>query len=254
MFNLSRFKRAKILGYESKKLIDHVVRRSQRYRSSLQSTKKIDPGLSSVLMAVFLSALRSEDKQLKIIDFGGGSGHLKDTLSFLYPNQIASYTIIETNAMVEANLRRNIKDIEFVTLSEFSTLNHSNIDLLIMNSSLQYLENPLNVLEHLLNETNPKFLFIGKTPFHDSTGCKKGIQQSLLSSNGPKGDSTSTNELVEYEVHILPFLQFQTVLDGRWELLYEMDSDTLVLKSIPFFREGLYATKSILYKNCVQSN
>lgn len=248
MFN--RFKSASIRDYQSEELIQHIVQRTQESRQLLERESKIDRGLVNALLAISFSLNSSGASLFRIIDLGGATALLFETIKFLYPEVDFYCTVIETPKMVEANKARVTENLSFLTLSDFGLVTEQDCDILIANSSLQYLDNPLQDLQYVMDKADVKFLFVGKTPFSNDFSTIQGTQRSLLGSNGPAGLQGFTKKEVELDVKIVSFLNFFHSIGDKWNKIYEIEDGVFQLKcSDKGFFVTNFPTRTIFLKS-----
>ena len=78
----------------------------------------------------------------RVLDFGGGAGTHFDALQQLYPQKSFEYFVIETEMMslLAAKARLEDTNLHFMSFNHISDLK-PNFQVLIANSSLQYVEN-----------------------------------------------------------------------------------------------------------------
>ena len=94
-----------------------------------------------------------------IVDFGGSSGWVWYYINECIPNlSIKKYDIIENDEIYEHFTNSNYHDdqpIHYFTSDKYG----SNCDILYTNSTLQYIKDD-KIFFHLIEKTNPKYLFI----------------------------------------------------------------------------------------------
>lgn len=192
-----------------------------------------------------MALMKSNNLNVNIIDLGGGGANLHASLRILYPEIEFNFIVIETAEMVRQNSKNHESGLFFTTLSDFLSSRNYKSDILIANSCLQYLDQPLADLLQVIEHSQVNFAYIGKTPFHDGSGYIDGMQTSLLSSNGPKGITWSKKMLVEYEAKILPKLEFFEILKHDWQIVFQLDEGSLQIKVNTFRKQQIYLTRSI---------
>lgn len=241
------FRRNIVSGYENETLVSHIARNSNIYLDKLRQERLVDRGLPNSLLAVSIVLHELRQSTIRVVDLGGAGGHLYETLKLLYPNIEFLFTVIETPAMVKRNLSRSSNELMFTTIADYEA-DSPQQDLLLANSSLQYLENPILIFAHLIQKTTPKFLYVGKTPFWDGETYLTGKQKSLLRSNGPKGDEISENIFVEYEAKIIPIQEMNSILGDVWEKVFGIEEGIFELQVGRTKKFEQFTTKSFLMR------
>lgn len=250
---LNRFKHASILHYQDEELVKHVVQRTLQSKHSLESESIVDPGLINALLAISFSQMQLQSSSFRMIDLGGAAALLYETARSLWPDVDFHCTVIETSKMVQANNNRETRNLRFLTLSDFGALRNLEYDILIANSSLQYLPNPLLNLKSILEGINVNFLFIGKTPFSHGPEIIHGKQPSLLNSNGPKGLSGTNNKKVEIEAVVVPIKDVFLLIGDKWEKVYEIQDGHFTLKKDSKFNSvEYYPTKTLFFRHLLE--
>jgi putative methyltransferase (TIGR04325 family) len=210
---LSRFQKPSEDGltYENQLLAEVVSKKTEIYVS--QSTEKVLPNLNYLAL---LTAYHSLNDIKTINDFGGAAGiHYFLTKSFL--PDLTSWTVIETKAMVEEQRHKQNKTLKFSTLED-STLGRNECDLLYLSSSLQYVEDPIKILSHLIS-AKPKLILISRTPFNHTEASVKFTQRSKLSSNGPGPLPASYKDcIIGYDVTIPNYNQVIELLEKNYSI------------------------------------
>lgn len=246
MFRLN--KRNKISDYTAEELVSHITFKNREYRKRLKLHQEIDGGVTNSLLAVSLALMKSNIPHVSVIDLGGGGAHLHASLRILYPEIQFNFIVIETAEMVRQNLNNHESGLSFTTLSNFLSSEPYKYDVLIANSCLQYLDEPLTNLLQVIKHSHVNFMYIGKTPFHDGSGYINGIQTSLLTSNGPKVNTSSAKTIVSYGAKILPLLEFYEILKCDWQIVFQLVEGTFQLKTPIFRKPHNYPARSILLK------
>lgn len=158
------------------------------------------------------------DRELKVLDFGGGAGHHFYSMVDTILHKILRWTVVETHSMVASATQLNTDDrLTF----EASLINVADIeyDLILASSSIQYSLEPLKTLNDLTN-IKSKYFFVTRMPIWEFP-TKKLIQKSALSSNGPGRQLYELNDgIVEYELTILNRELFESYFEHRFETIF----------------------------------
>jgi len=210
---LSRFQKPSddILTYENRLLAEVVSKNTEIYVS--QSTEEVLPNLNYMAL---LTAYHSLNDIKTINDFGGAAGiHYFLTKSFL--PDLTSWTVIETKAMVEEQRHKQNKTLTFSTLEDL-TVTRNECDLLYLSSSLQYVEDPIKILTHLIS-AKPKLILISRTPFNHTAASAKFTQRSRLSSNGPGPLPEGYKDcVIRYDVNVPNYNQVVELLKKNYSI------------------------------------
>ena len=106
-----------------------------------------------------------KNKKLKICDFGGsfGSSYFQNIID-LDKNKI-EWNIVEQKKIVEyANKKIKIKNLKFS--ESLRDVLKKKIDLVILSSVIQYLEDPYKILK-IISKSKVKKIYISRTPFYN---------------------------------------------------------------------------------------
>jgi putative methyltransferase (TIGR04325 family) len=108
------------------------------------------------------------DRELKILDFGGGMGsqHLQ---FYQYLNNFGinfnyNWEVVEQDILANFG-KKNLetKYLKFNTIKEFD-FEKKSYDIVVLGAVLQYIENPFEILDKIL-EKSPSYIYIDRTPF-----------------------------------------------------------------------------------------
>lgn len=197
---LSRFQNS---SYENVDLIKAIILRNEVYAQSLQS-KKIDAGtLGSLLsLIVTFNSILANRSDLKVLEIGGGAGHLALTFQTLFPRMKLDWINIETPEFVKhfRSTKRMPSGFDIISWNEIEDLKLTTRDIVIANSSLQYLSDPIKTVVDLIAFSDAKFFYVGKTPITRQTYlCEESLQFSRISSNGPRSEFSQQLETFTLE-------------------------------------------------------
>jgi putative methyltransferase (TIGR04325 family) len=206
-------------GYESQILVNSVIRKTQIFERAIKKDS-IRLDLSSLRILVAITLLHPINRKIKILDLGGAAGFHYLVAKKLTKNEY-DWHVIETPLMCETANHSKLKNNE-LTFCSLANLNQKQFDLLFSSSSLQYMDNPLEVLKNILT-LKPKFLFITRTPMSNAQSFFY-VQESLLSSNGPGPlPEDLKNQLVRYPISILPKSEYLNLITEHYSVIAEVD-------------------------------
>jgi putative methyltransferase (TIGR04325 family) len=205
----------RLIGYENSELVSEIVRKTIKRRGELVSGAPLQ--LSEMRSMIGLLNLKSDN--LRVLDFGGGAGTHFDTFSSVFPNLIIEYYVVETPEMVNTakKMRSPEGKLNFLTLEELEGVSKE-FDLLLINSSLQYTTDPIEILKSLI-KLKPKQIWMTRLPLNEESETLTISQISKLSDNGPGINSNYNNEKVEYVATIAPRASLESELSEEYKIL-----------------------------------
>jgi putative methyltransferase (TIGR04325 family) len=144
--------------YDNHLLAEVVSEKTQIYVK--KSTERVLPNPNYLSL---LTAFHALGNTRNVIDFGGAAGiHYFLSKSFV-PN-LESWMVIETSAMVKQQEQNKEEKLKFGTMDDL-VYNDVDCDLLYLSGSLQYVEDPIQTLNMLI-QIEPKLVLISRTPFN----------------------------------------------------------------------------------------
>jgi len=197
--------------YDNHLLAEVVSKKTQVYVNNF--TERVLPNSNYLSL---LTAFYSLDQTRTVIDFGGAAGiHFFLSKSFV-PN-LKSWTVIETKAMVEQQEQNRDEKLKFCTMDEL-VFDDLDCDLLYLSSSLQYVEDPMQILSQLIR-IRPKLILISRTPFNQKDTKAIFTQKSRLSSNGPGPLPSKYKDCkIQYEVNVPSYSQVVEMLEEKYDI------------------------------------
>lgn len=207
-------------GYSSRILARTVVEKTAReVRRGLRLSAD-DPAVARV--AIALSA-RTHADQVRVVDFGGGAGMHYHIARRLLPADVQlDWTVVETEAMVEAAGEQTTDELRFV-----SQLNDTMgaPDILLAVSSLQYLADPMAALDGLL-ACRPDSVLLARTPMSTDGRTRFAVQRSTLRENGPGGLPDGVPDApVGYPITYVPVQAVRARLQDRFPTVLELEEE-----------------------------
>lgn len=215
--------KVEIISYEDPILVEEIVIKTQA--RSLELSKNAPLTSPEFRTAAGFMMLPNRD-HLRVIDLGGGAGIHFDTLKRIFPNAEIDYYVIETKEMVRqaSEKRIAIDGLTFLSDPESPTL-HGDFDLMLANSSIQYLSNVDKTLKHLL-KLRPKNIFITRTPLTFDIEAVYIDQISRLVDNGPFGRASNSRALVRYEANVLSLKIFTKIFSKDYKELFSIKEES----------------------------
>lgn len=128
-----------------------------------------------LLTALCMSVKDVDD--LRVVDFGGSLGSLyQQHFDFLSEIKLKKWNIVEQEQFVKCgNAEFNDERLVFHESIDQIERNHP-IDILILSSVLQYIEEPYHQLEKLL-DVSPRFVFIERTAYIEGNQDRLTVQR-----------------------------------------------------------------------------
>lgn len=180
-------------AYNEEEFQSYILDKTQRFRN--QAKKHLHKNLTTSKIAGLAFLFLPLNKTTHIIDLGGGAG-----LDFFVSREIFGFskkwTCLETEVMCDVIKRKKFKErnLRFETLSDFlDATEEKGAFALYANSSLQYMFDPIAILESLLLK-KPEKVAIIRTPFVVKGAEMKIMQTSIMSKNGPQLNTINGNE------------------------------------------------------------
>jgi putative methyltransferase (TIGR04325 family) len=221
--------KVEIISYEDPVLVEEIVTKTDA--RSLELKKNAPLTIPEIRTATGFMMLSNRD-HFRVIDLGGGAGTHFDTLKRIFPKAKIDYYVIETKEMVRqaSKKRMAVEGLTFLSDPESPTL-HGDFDLLLANSSIQYLTDVEKTMKTIL-KLKPKKVFITRTPLTVENHSVSINQISRLVDNGPAGGSSTSRALVRYEANVLPIDNFVKIFSEDYEEIFSVEEETN-----PFGRE-----------------
>lgn len=215
--------KVEIISYEDPVLVEEIV--TKTVARSLELNMNAPLTSSEIRTATGFMMLPSRD-HLRVIDLGGGAGTHFDTLKRVFPRARIDYYVIETHEMVRQAGEKRIAaaGLTFLSDPESSTL-RGEFDLLLANSSIQYLPDVDKTLKQILN-LRPKNIFITRTPLTSGTETVSIDQISRLIDNGPSGRAGNSNALVKYQANVLPMKNFTEIFFENYREVFSIREES----------------------------
>ena len=210
-----------IFSYENRFLTNYIIDKTENYLMNFEIERKLRTSDISTLLVHSLCVSKSN---LVILDFGGGAGIHHGIFKRIFPELKVNWLIVENPTMKELAENR-MRDIHyFADLKEVYKL-YSKVDIIFANSSLQYVSEPLAVIDQLL-EFSPEVFFIVRTAMHSRLSFNS-VQISKLESNGPGISNGSIDEVqISYPITVLRESEYLERF-AKYELIFRIDDGIL---------------------------
>lgn len=207
--------------YSSDALTKTVVEKTELFRSSAMVN---DQAIASGEFALLAATLRFRDlMHLSVLDFGGAAGASYYRARPWISATSVDWRVVETNAMVEAARSGAPAELSFhTTLSAATTGWTKPPELVLLSSTLQYLDDPEVALTDLVN-MGPEVLLLARTPLAESNRSHIVLQRSRLSENGPGPLPTGTSDCsVAYPATYVPLEMVRHTLDTGYRHIHHI--------------------------------
>lgn len=138
--------------YEDSDVIEVVESKTDAYRNAVLAGDGRVVSSRQTAQNMFVLSCVCHVRPLDVLEIGGACGINYFELNHLCPGRIKSWRIVETTTMAAAG-RRLIRDgrLTFYDALDTAVAQLENLDLLIAQGVLQYMPDPLQTLETLLN-------------------------------------------------------------------------------------------------------
>ena len=155
--------------------------------------------------------------RLPVLDFGGGLGSVYHQHKRLLPTiNGLSWNIIEQGKYIEIGQKDYSTDaLKFhETLADYSKI-HSNTDIVLISSVLQYLEKPLEILKQLM-ELKPAYIIV------DLTVISNRLEEDIIAVQ--KIGKSMYGEEVSYPCWMFSRQNFLKQFEDKYEPIIAQDS------------------------------
>jgi putative methyltransferase (TIGR04325 family) len=210
-------------GYEGTELIRVVVEKNAIFKQKIQSNPVLDLGDLRTLVGV---GLASAQDSLRVLDFGGGCGYHYVLARAAFGNsKNLRWNVVETSAMVKAAQHLADAGLQFFDHIDDAKNNLGQVDLVLTSGALQYCPDPLEFLK-TLTQVGAKYIFITRTPLHDSEDNIISIQVSRLWENGPGPlPSGFEDKNVSYPITFASRREVEKILAETYEIRFSIKEE-----------------------------
>lgn len=143
-----------------------------------------------------------------VLDIGGEIGTSYHASKIISSDLIAKYAVVENHSFYELVKYENSNTLSFFSNIEeaFKWLDYE-IDILLCNSTLQYIADVNSIVE-MVNKYRPRIIFFSKTPLMSTNVSVRDKQRTLLSQNGPVQGLVTTGIDMELINHVELYSKF----------------------------------------------
>lgn len=219
-----RIDQAPTFRYEDGEILDVVVESTMALRRRLQSedVPRLDPATTRTLL--IMHQARGVEP-LEVLDFGGGCGEMFFWMNELLPHGIAGWSVIETKEMVRRGMAHFAEPkLRFHESVDEATARTGRCDLLILSGALQYLANPEQVLERML-DCGARCLYLTRTMVTTDGRTVITEQSARLIDHGPPvgARQVDSGKRVTHPIVLIPEETVLSLLSDRYvvEILFD---------------------------------
>lgn len=236
--NESSIKEKIIPDYQNKDLINLILLKNKEFYKKKSKLILEDKYLFNKLFRI--------KRQIKVLDLGGGGGHIFQIFKRNYPFKNFKWYNYETHALVKLFKKKFKIEKNLIFTDKLEEIPNK-IDLLYCNSSLQYIKNQTHFMNQILKKEF-KYIYITRTFFnHNNLKTIITIQESLLSENGPGmvPKRLFKEKIIKYPLFIFSKKKFENLLKKKYFLISKKkyDNDFIIINDIKYF-SFMYLFKS----------
>ena len=217
-------------NYQNKDLIKLILLKNKEFLKTKDKLVLEDKYLFNKIFRI--------KRQIKVLDLGGGGGHIFQIFKRNYPFKNFIWYNYETHALVKL-FKKNLKIEKKLIFTEKLEEIPTKIDLLYCNSSLQYIKNQSDFIKKILKKKF-KYIYITRTFFnHNNLKTIITMQESLLSENGPGRveEKLFKEKIIKYPVFIFSKEKFENLIKRKYFLISKKknDNDFIIVNGIKYF-------------------
>jgi len=212
-------------GYNNQELVDFIIKKNNLYSLDLNDTSQIP---LSAIRTLLPFAVGNFSNTVTVLDVGGGGGNHYYEAKFASNIKIFDWTVLETPKMVETAVKFLKPNPELLYATDIQSIAMKKFDLIMANSSIQYIKNPIVFLQDLV-EIDSTYLYITRTPLSQHNEYKFA-QISRLVDHGPGYlERKQNNELVSTTVRVLSKTIFESILNEKYDIKFVIKEENSVL-------------------------
>ena len=216
-------------GYEDEELCRSIVEKSLKFKEYIDSTGLLRGDIQ--LMRILLAVSLINSKNVRVLDFGGGSGyHYFLAKSYFGTDYRFDWRVIETPILSSLSKPLENDELKFYSHIDDCKDNDFKPDLLFSSGAIQYVPDPVKTIKAFA-EMNAQKFFITRLPVAKIEKSIVSIQSSRIWHNGPSTPDTSfRNKKFAY----YPLTLFS------WKELTELFQQYFVIEAEFFEEENAY--------------
>lgn len=213
-------------GYENDLIINLAKEKAKVTRQTILNGVK--PQISNLNIFPLLSLINDlsfKQKNINVIDFGGGDGGYYLYIRELIRPEIGlNWQVVETSEMVKAMKGFTTDELSFCNNLDESVQKMGKIDVVHTSGTIQYTPNPYDFLEKMLN-SHANYIIFNRNTFNSANTDLITIQRSLLSWHG-SSDITGvsfTDCEIKYPLTNISIQKFETAIQKKYSIIYTFD-------------------------------
>ena len=209
-----------------------ILEKVQSFAERFQTHRILDSNNLKIITAI---GLLSESP--RILDIGGSAGTHFFLAKTIYPQKDFEWRIYENEALVKETTKKEIDSQLNYYWDFISVIENYAPDLIILSSTLQYLDEPLEKMKALI-DLGSHYILVTKTPM--SEGMPKTVfQKSRWNSNGPGNSPRVSNRYkLRSTCNILASEDFIKAISTNYEIFLSFDEGSFKYsrfrRSIPY--------------------
>lgn len=219
-------------SYSNQDLVKVIAAKGLIFKNKIQ-TEKVDftnYDHSQLLKLLLINtSYENVDKEICILDFGGGAGHHYFISRKIISNDIKlKWIVFETPELVEECKILGIENEELSFIGSFDqkVFENTKFDIIYSNYSLVYTPSPIDYLENLLKLDFAKF-YITNTALNEKENISVvGIQKSDLSTNGVGRQIPDTlkikNRDIQYPFTVIGKEDFEKLIKKYTDIVFSI--------------------------------
>jgi putative methyltransferase (TIGR04325 family) len=203
-----------LTGYSNQDLIAQVVQKNIKYQDEIIKSVSVP---FSAMRTIIPFALGQFAQSVNVLDFGGGGGNHHAEAELAFPDKKFYWTVVETPELVNYcnSHRKSLGQLVFTQKLDDPRI--KNLDLIIANSSIQYTDEPLEVLQNLVS-LGSRYIFITRTVLSESNPIIFE-QVSRFQDNGPSLSKPENDaRKASYRVSVASRTSFEEILNHNYEI------------------------------------
>jgi len=233
-------------GYEEDDLANVVYEKTRIYRETLTKQSPFVAEISSLRTLIGLS-LANHGNELNVIDFGGACGAHYFITKVVFGERLKlRWHVVETPKMASKAAALENGQLKFFDDLQKARSSFDRVDLVFSSGALQYVPQPYNFLEQLI-ECGADNIFITRVGLSTSSRELVVVQKSNLSSNGPGPMPKGVpDRIAQYPVTFARKDKFEEIIRRKYsiDILFEEDKGAYHAGSQPIDMYGYFGTSN----------
>ena len=219
-------------SYSDPEFNKFILKKVQSFSESFQTLRILDSNNLKIITAIGLLG-----ESPRILDIGGSAGTHFFLAKTIYPQKNFEWRIFENEELVKETTKKEIDSQLNFYWDFMRVMENITPDLIILSSTLQYLDEPLEKMKALI-DLGSHYILVTKTPMSDGTP-KTVLQKSRWNANGPGNSPTVSRRFkLRTKCHILASEDFVKMTSTNYEIVLSFDEGLFKFsrfkRSIPY--------------------